>query len=43
MRALPEGLRAVEGEAAYYRTFNGNGNFYGGAGRRYGGYGGVFR
>ena len=36
-----EGLRAVEGEAAYYSTF-GN-QFYGGAGRRFGGYGGVFR
>lgn len=39
--AFAEGLRAVEGEAAYYSTF-GN-QFYGGAGRRFGGYGGVFR
>ena len=39
--AFSEGLRAVEGEAAYYSTF-GN-QFYGGAGRRFGGYGGVFR
>jgi hypothetical protein len=39
--AFAPGLSAVEGEAAYYSTLNGN--FYGGTGRRYGGYGGVFR
>lgn len=40
--AFAEGLHAVEGEAAYYSTFGG-GQFYGGVGRRFGGYGGVFR
>ncbi len=40
--AFAEGLRAVEGEAAYYSTF-GYGNFGGGMGRRFGGRGGVFR
>ncbi len=39
--AYAEGLRAVEGEAAYYSTFSGQ--FEGGTGRRYGGYGGVWR
>jgi hypothetical protein len=40
--AFAEGLRAVEGEAAYYSTFGDTG-FNGGAGRRFGGTGGVFR
>ena len=39
--AFARGLSAVEGEAAYYSTF-GSG-CAGGAGRRFGGYGGVFR
>lgn len=39
--AFVEGLNAVEGEAAYYSTFQGQ--FYGGAGRRYGGHGGFWR
>lgn len=39
--AFAEGLRAVEGEAAYYSTFGGQ--FYGGTGRRFGGYGGMWR
>jgi len=39
--AFAPGLSAVEGEAAYYSTFSSD--FYGGAGRRFGGYGGVFR
>jgi hypothetical protein len=39
--AFAPGLSAVEGEAAYYETFGDQ--FYGGAGRRFGGYGGVFR
>ena len=39
--AFARGLSAVEGEAAYYSTFGSE--FYGGAGRRFGGYGGVFR
>jgi hypothetical protein len=39
--ALARGLSAVEGEAAYYSTFSNQ--FYGGVGRRFGGYGGVFR
>ncbi len=39
--AFAPGLRAVEGEAAYYSTFGGE--FGGGTGRRFGGYGGVWR
>lgn len=39
--AFAEGLRAIEGEAAYYSTFQGQ--FYGGTGRRYGGRGGYWR
>ncbi len=39
--AFAEGLRAVEGEAAYYSTFTDQ--FYGGTGRRFGGYGGMWR
>jgi hypothetical protein len=39
--AFAPGLNAVEGEAAYYETFGDQ--FYGGVGRRFGGYGGVFR
>jgi hypothetical protein len=39
--AFAEGLSAVQGEAAYYSTLGGG--FTGGTGRRFGGYGGVFR
>jgi hypothetical protein len=43
--AFPEGYTAQEAEAAYYGGVlnNGYGNFGGGTGRRFGGYGGVYR
>lgn len=47
--AFTEGYTAIEGEAAYYQNiyggfgYFGNGFFGGGAGRRFGGFGGMFR
>jgi len=43
--AIAPGLSAIEGEAAYYSTIQGASEFGygGGAGRRFGGYGGSYR
>jgi len=40
--AFNNGITAMEGESAYYSTLD-NGTYGGGAGRRFGGRGGVFR
>lgn len=41
--ALARGITAIEGERAYYTTINNNYGYGGGAGRRFGGYGGAYR
>ena len=41
--ALARGITAIEGERAYYTTIYNNFGFGGGAGRRFGGTGGVYR
>ena len=41
--AFPEGYTSQEAEASYYQGVLTSGSFLGGAGRRFGGYGGVYR
>lgn len=41
--AFAEGLTAIEAEQNYYSIFGANSGFSGGAGRRFGGFGGIYR